>query len=589
MHEIERAPTEGRWSTGEVEPSIRPRRVDTCKLRSVPSAVEKLLATIGLRADTPPTAEGWGRLMATLDERLAGDDAFWDAMDASESANRLKNEFLGVMSHELRTPLNGILGMAQLLRDTELDEERRDWVETILTSGESLLTIVNAILDFSKLEAGSLALVDGFTGPGTLAFDTVQLFAAAAHQKGLRVCCVVEQGVPEVAGGDDRRIRQELANLVGNAIKFTDEGHVILRVRIAHDNGRDRLRFEVEDTGVGIEPAMQRRMFEAFGQGDASETRRHGGTGLGLAIAKRLARLMDGDISFTTTPGSGSTFVFDVPLRSYDDDDAPPATPRSLRVLLVERVPSVANAHLGVLAGLGLSVQIASTAAEAKEKVSSAVGAFEVIFIDGSGDVEGAIETCEILATVPGSPPAFLLGPSGHTASATRTERAKIAVVVHAPFRPEHLARLEAAAEGVRPTMGQLVAAKTPSVSKAKRRALVVEDNTINQRVAVRTLERLGFDAEAVGNGRDALDAIRKTRFDVVFMDCQMPLMNGYEATRRLRTEEQNGRHVPVIAMTAQAMPGDRERCIESGMDDYVSKPLRLNELEQKLAQWVHD
>jgi len=553
----------------------------------VPSAVSKLLESIGLRADAPPSPEGWQRLLSLLDERLAGDEAFWAAMDASESANRLKTEFLGVMSHELRTPLNGILGMAQLLRDTELDEERRDWVETILTSGESLLTIVNAILDFSKLEAGSLALVDGVTGPGTLAFDTVQLFAATAHQKGLRVCCVVDKGVPDVAGGDDRRIRQVLANLVGNAIKFTDEGHVVLHVRVVKVDGHDTLRFEVADTGVGIDPTVRDHIFESFVQGDASETRRHGGTGLGLAIAKRLAKLMGGDISFTTTVGAGSTFFFEIPLRSYDDDEVVPTATRALRVLIVEPTAAVAEAHRGVLEGLGVSVQTASSLQEATGRLTTTPGAFDVLFVDGSGDVDGAIGTCEALAALSGSPPAFLLAPSGHSASATRTERAKIAVVVHAPFRPEHLPRLEAAADGVRATISQLAAAAAAADGKRPRRALVVEDNTINQRVAVRTLERLGFVAQAVGNGRDALDALRAESFDVVFMDCQMPLMNGYEATRRLRSEEPDDRHVPVIAMTAQAMPGDRERCLEAGMDDYVSKPLRLNELEQKLAHWV--
>ena len=570
-------------------PSIRPRTRDPARLHLVPSAVSKLLESIGLRADTPPSPEGWQRLLALLDERLAGDEAFWAAMDASESANRLKTEFLGVMSHELRTPLNGILGMAQLLRDTELDEERRDWVETILTSGESLLTIVNAILDFSKLEAGSLALVDGVTGPGTLAFDTVQLFAATAHQKGLRVCCVVDKGVPDVAGGDDRRIRQVLANLVGNAIKFTDEGHVILHVRIVQADGHDTLRFEVIDTGVGIDPTVRDHIFESFVQGDASETRRHGGTGLGLAIAKRLAKLMGGDISFTTTVGAGSTFCFDMPLRSYDDDEVAPTPARSLRVLLVEATKAIADAHRAVLEGLGVSVQTACSMQDATSRINATPSSFDVLFVDGSGDVDGAIGTCEALAAITGSPPAFLLAPSGHSASATRTERAKIAVVVHAPFRPEHLPRLESAAEGVRATISQLAAAAASASADGKRprRALVVEDNTINQRVAVRTLERLGFVAQAVGNGRDALDALRADSFDVVFMDCQMPLMNGYEATRRLRSEEPDDRHVPVIAMTAQAMPGDRERCIEAGMDDYVSKPLRLNELEQKLAQWV--
>jgi two-component system sensor histidine kinase/response regulator len=555
----------------------------------VGSAVEKVLASIGLKADEPPSAEGWSRLVTLLDERLAGDEAFWAAMDATESANRLKSEFLGVMSHELRTPLNGILGMAQLLRDTELDEERRDWVETILSSGESLLTIVNAILDFSKLEAGNLALVDGMIAPGTLAFDTMQLFAATAHQKSLRVACVVERGVPEVAGGDDRRMRQVLANLVGNAIKFTDTGHVVLRVRVRRAEGGDRLRFEVEDTGVGVEPAVQSRIFESFVQGDASETRRHGGTGLGLAIAKRLATLMDGELSFTTRVGAGSVFVFEVPLRSYDDDApaAPPAK-KPLRVLLLERIPAIGEAHRAALEALGFVVRVAGSVSEAKTLLERAEQPFELLFVDGSADADRAIEQCESLAAVAGAPPAFLLGPSGHSASATRTERARIAVVVHAPFRPEHLPRLEEAAEGVRHTLGRILASRPPPAPGArKRRALVVEDNAINQRVAVRTLERLGLEAVAVGNGRDALERLRLEAFDLVFMDCQMPLMNGYEATRRLRAVEPEGKHVPVIAMTAQSMPGDREKCLEAGMDDYVSKPLRLGEIEQKIAQWA--
>jgi two-component system sensor histidine kinase/response regulator len=555
----------------------------------VGSAVETVLASVGLKAEEPPSAEGWARLVALLDERLAGDEAFWAAMDATESANRLKSEFLGVMSHELRTPLNGILGMAQLLRDTELDDERRDWVETILSSGESLLTIVNAILDFSKLEAGSLALVDGMIAPASLAYDTVQLFAASAHQKGLRVACVVERGVPEVAGGDDRRVRQVLANLLGNAIKFTDNGHVVIRVCARASDAGEQLRFEVEDTGVGVEPAVQSRIFESFVQGDASETRRHGGTGLGLAIAKRLATLMGGALSFTTRVGAGSTFVFEVPLRSYDDD-TPAASPakRPLRVLVLERIPAIADAHRATLAALGLQVRVAGSVPEAKSVLERAEEPFELLFVDGSADADRAIEHCEAIAAVPGAPPAFLLGPSGHSASATRTERARIAVVVHAPLRPEHLPRIEEAAEGVRQNLGRMLASRPPPApGERKRRVLVVEDNAINQRVAVRTLERLGLEAAAVGNGRDALERLRVETFDLVFMDCQMPLMNGYEATRRLRAVEPEGRHVPVIAMTAQSMPGDREKCLDAGMDDYVSKPLRLGEIEQKIAQWA--
>ncbi len=553
------------------------------------SAVETLLSSIGLRAEEVPAPEGWARLLTLLDERLAGDEAFWAAMDASESANRLKSEFLGVMSHELRTPLNGILGMAQLLRDTELDEERRDWVETILTSGESLLTIVNAILDFSKLEAGNLALIDGMTSPGTLAYDTMQLFAATAQQKSLRLACVIERDVPEVVGGDDRRVRQVLANLVGNAIKFTDQGHVILRVRTAPGSDGARLRFEIEDTGIGIDASVQSRIFESFVQGDASETRRHGGTGLGLAIAKRLAKLMGGDISFTTMTGAGTTFTFEMPLRSYDDEAPAVPTPRRpLRVLVLERIPPIADAHRAGLERMGFTVRVAGSVNEARGAIERETAPFDVLFVDGSADLERAIETCEALASVTGAPPAFLLGPSGNAAAVSRTERARIAVVAHAPFRPEHAARVDEAADGVRSPVSRMAPSRPPPpAGTPKRRALVVEDNAINQRVAVRTLERLGLEAQSVGNGRDALERLRHEHFDVVFMDCQMPLLNGYDATRRLRREEPAGRHVPVIAMTAQSMPGDREKCIEAGMDDYVSKPLRMGEIEQKIAQWV--
>ena len=567
--------------------SVHPQAPANDTMAPVTALIDKLLATVGLNAEEIPSREGWKRLLALLSERLAGDDVFWTAIDASESANRLKTEFLGVMSHELRTPLNGMLGMAQLLRDTELDEERRDWVETILTSGDSLLTVVNAILDFSKLEAGSLALVDGITGPRTLAFDTMQLFAATAHQKGLRLCTVVESDVPDTAGGDDRRIRQVLANIVGNAIKFTDEGHIVLHVRTVHAENQHSLCFDITDTGIGIEPEVHGHIFDSFVQVDASETRRFGGTGLGLAIAKRLANLMRGEISFVSTFGSGSTFSFEVPLRSYDEDEARAPAHSSLRVLLIEGVETVAAAHRTLLTQLGLSVHTAQTLDGAKAALAATPNAFDLLLLDGSGNIDAAVELCEALATVPSSPPAFVLAPSGHSAPATRTDRAKIAVIVHGPLRPEHLPRIELAADGVRSTLGQMIASSKEPLGARKRRALVVEDNAINQRVAVRTLERLGLEAEAVGNGRDALVRLSQDSFDVVFMDCQLPIMNGFEATRRFRQTEPEGRHTPVIAMTAQAMPGDRERCIGAGMDDYVSKPLRLGDLEQKLVQWV--
>jgi PAS domain S-box-containing protein len=537
---------------------------------------------------------------------------------AAEAASRAKSQFLANMSHEVRTPLNGILGMTQLTLDTDLTTEQREYLGMARSSAEALLHIINDILDFSKIEAGKLELEEiDFDLHATIE-EAVGLLAEKASNKGLELICHIEAPPPCWLRGDPGRLRQVLLNLVGNAIKFTEHGEVVVEVRQVSTDDTDNehqslgdsssvpsvssvvLAFCVRDTGAGIPPELLPRLFGSFTQADSSTTRKFGGTGLGLAISKRLVGLMGGDIGLTSEQGRGSTFRFTV--RLARGEAAPPAPHRNgllrgLRALVVDDNATnrlVVSRYLG---GWGLRVAEAPGGTEALAALRSAEEPFAVALLDYQMPGMDGLELARQIKADPALAGVRLimltsLGVRGQR-EAART--AGVEGYLVKPIRQSQLYDCLAAvmaspepfpAPSARPAGGsERDLAPVPNGPHV----LLAEDNLVNQRLAQRLLEKLGCRVDVVGNGRDAVAAVTRAQYALVFMDCQMPEMDGYEATATIRQEEAGLRRLPIIALTASAMQGDRETCLAAGMDDYLSKPLGLRDLERMLRRWQGD
>jgi two-component system sensor histidine kinase/response regulator len=537
-------------------------------------------------------------LLALLEERRKTEEKLHLAMEAAEAASRAKTEFLANVSHEVRTPMNGIIGLTLLTLETDLTREQRENLEMVRASADSLLMVINDILDFSKVEAGRLELDRAEIDVGDVVAEATKALALRAHEKGLELGYRIGPGVPQGLLGDPLRLRQVLINLVGNAIKFTDRGEVFVFVEGREIPGATpaappevELRFQVRDTGMGIPKDKQRVIFEAFAQADGSMRRKYEGTGLGLTISSRLVELMDGRLSVESEEGRGSTFHFTAHLPIGPSETLAPPLPRparAARVLIVDDNRTSGGILAELCAGWGLAPTVvdgATAALDATAAAEAAKTSFDLFLVDaGMPGMDGFALAHALHERGSSAPVVMMLTTAGRRGARSNDRSLQIAAYVTKPIKTGDLQAAilrSLGAEWAGPDANRLPDRGAPA---PRRRAglslLLAEDNLVNQRLMVRLLEKAGHAVTIARTGREALEALAKAPFDMVLMDVQMPEMDGFETTAAIRAGERlSGKHLPLLALTAHAMRGDRERCLEAGFDGYVSKPIRFQDL----------